>query len=327
MTSSRVLRFARSDDPSAFVLVQITSKVKHDRVASLRVKNCPSSESEWQSILESLLNQEPLPDIQATATVSNESSISITIRKQTQGITQRLGAITLKYNADEAIELFEWCGVAVETAAVAKQTVADLTATSHSSETAVAQLKSQLEELLQAKAEDETALLQKFRDLLNEKKGSFNVSHPGSSQPSQPAPSQPARKAGKSRTTKRKAPVTTKIEEDSEDGGVQAMEVDDIKHEAEETDPGDTTEATASAASDDDDNDDGAGLAEPLQDTRGARSMPNRAAASQKTPPKKAAEPPPPPRALPFAAKKPSTRSAPAPAAPAGSDTESDDEL
>lgn len=63
--------------------------MKQDRLSSLRVKNCPASESEWQAILEALLNQEPLADIKATATVQSESSISITVRKEIQGITVR----------------------------------------------------------------------------------------------------------------------------------------------------------------------------------------------------------------------------------------------
>lgn len=64
--------------------------MKHDRVMSLRVSNCPASESEWQQTLESLFQQKPLPDIQATATVQSEKSISITLRKEIQGITVRL---------------------------------------------------------------------------------------------------------------------------------------------------------------------------------------------------------------------------------------------
>lgn len=64
--------------------------VKHDKVMSLRVNNCPASESEWREILKSLFQQEPLPDIQATATVQSEKSISITLRKEVQGITVRL---------------------------------------------------------------------------------------------------------------------------------------------------------------------------------------------------------------------------------------------
>ena len=61
--------------------------VKHDRVASLRVKNCPADEIEWQTILDFVLKQQAPPDIHATAVVQEDSSISITIRKQIQGIT------------------------------------------------------------------------------------------------------------------------------------------------------------------------------------------------------------------------------------------------
>lgn len=354
MAPTRILRFARTDDTSAFVLLQVTPKgsraldlklvgtegeapytvsLKQDRVSSLRVKNCPASESEWQAILESLFKQEPLPDIQATATVQSEASISITIRKETQGITQRLGAISLEHDADEAIELFEWCGAAVEASAAGKQAVADLRVKSHDSEAAVAQLKSQLEELIQAKDKDETVLLQKFRDLLNEKKvkireqqqvlatSSFNVSHPGSSQPSQPPaptraaePAKPTRKAGQSRTTKRKTPPSKMVKEESEDdASVQAMDVD-VKEEVEDTDPGNTTEATASGASDEDEDDDDD---DPPPKTMESTSQ--RRAEPQKPPAKKRTDAPPPRRDLPFNNK-------PAPA-PAGSETDSDDEL
>jgi hypothetical protein len=61
--------------------------VKHDRVASLRVKNCPASEAEWEEILQHVLRQQPIPDIYASAIVQADSSISVTIRKQIQGIT------------------------------------------------------------------------------------------------------------------------------------------------------------------------------------------------------------------------------------------------
>ncbi|SPJ87921.1 related to mitotic apparatus protein p62 [Fusarium torulosum] len=354
----RVLRFPRSDDKSAFVLLQVTSKgskrldlklvgtegeepyvasLKHDRVVSLRVKNCPASESEWQKILEDLFQQEPLPDIQATATVQSQKSISITIRKEIQGITQRLGAIILSHDADEAIELFEWCGAAVETSTTSKQSVADLSVKSSEAETAVTQLQSQLEELIKAKDEDETALLRKFRDLLNEKKIkireqqqalallSANPSMAGQSQPSQaveveveqPKSRKPARKAGKSRTSKRKAPASRRVEESDDDAAVDTMDVD-VKQEAEDTDPGNTTEATASVDSDEDNNagdgDDG---------VQSSSSQQNDALASKKTSPKEVDEPPP-PRALPFTAKKPAKST---PTAAAGSETESDDEL
>ncbi|KAI1020830.1 hypothetical protein LB504_012012 [Fusarium proliferatum] len=356
-SEARVLKFPRSDDKSSFVLLQATPKgskqldlklvgtegeepyvasLKHDKVVSLRVKNCPASESEWQQILEDLFQQVPLPDIQATATVQSEKSISITIRKDIQGITQRLGSITLDHDPDEAIELFDWCGAAVEASTSSKQTAANLSAKSSESEAVVTQLQLQLEELIKAKEEDETALLRKFRDLINEKKLrireqqqvlntlSTNPSMAGQSQRSQaveasvqqPKPKKPIRQAGKSRASKRKAPASRRLEESDDDDAVDTMSVD-LKQEAVDTDPGNTTEATASGDSDDEDED---GLdSGPPQQNKAPDAVSRGKTASRES------ERPPPPRALPFETKK-SKNAAPVPA-PAGSDTESDDEL
>ncbi|KAJ4136031.1 hypothetical protein NW768_003639 [Fusarium equiseti] len=312
---------------------------------SLRVNNCPASESEWQQTLESLFHQEPLPDIQATATVQSEKSMSITLRKEIQGITQRLGVITLNHDPDEAIELFEWCGAAVESSAASKQAAADLSVKSSEAESAATQLQSQLEELIRAKDEDETALLRKFRDLLNEKKLKIreqqqslaalaaNPSLAGQSQFSQaveveieqPKPKKPARQAGKSRTAKRKAPATKRVEESDDNAGADIMDVD-IKQEAEDTDPGNTTEVTASVDSDngESDADAGVGVGVHLSSSQQVYA-PASTAASQEKAPAKTAEAPPPPRALPFATKK-TAKTTPV-LTTAASETESDDEL
>jgi hypothetical protein len=61
--------------------------VRHDKVASLRIKNGPASESEWQDILQKLFQQEPQPEINATASVRDGKSIDIVVRKEIQGIT------------------------------------------------------------------------------------------------------------------------------------------------------------------------------------------------------------------------------------------------
>ncbi|KAG9501258.1 hypothetical protein J7337_006942 [Fusarium musae] len=354
---ARVLKFPRSDDKSSFVLLQATpngskrldlklvgtegeepyvASLKHDRVVSLRVQNCPASDSEWQRILEELFQQEPLLDIQATATVQSEKSISITIRKDIQGITQRLGSITLNHDPDEAIELFDWCGAAVEASASSKQTAADLSVKSSESEAVVAQLQLQLEELIKAKEEDEIALLRKFRDLLNEKKvkireqqqalnilstnpsitGQFQRSQAVEDSVQQPKPKKPTRQVGKSRASKRKAPASKRLEESEDDDAVDTMSVDP-KQEAVDTDPGNTTEATASGDSDDEDDD--------VLDSRPHQQNKAPDTVSRDKTASKESERPPPPRALPFETKK-STKAAPVPA-PAGSDTESDDEL
>lgn len=60
--------------------------VKHDKVGSLKVKNCPVSDAEWQNILEKLFDQKPQPEIHATASVS-EGSLALVVRKSVEGIT------------------------------------------------------------------------------------------------------------------------------------------------------------------------------------------------------------------------------------------------
>lgn len=53
------------------------------------VANCPVSLAEWHDILERLFRQECGDDIHAAATVSTDPSISIVVRRSTQGITVR----------------------------------------------------------------------------------------------------------------------------------------------------------------------------------------------------------------------------------------------
>ncbi len=74
------------------------------------------------------------------------------------------------YNEDEAIELFEWCNATLEVRAQIQQELVQTKVKAEGLESAVDDLKSQLEELVAAKDEDETVLLEKFRGLLNEKK-------------------------------------------------------------------------------------------------------------------------------------------------------------
>ncbi|GJN84895.1 hypothetical protein PLIIFM63780_008459 [Purpureocillium lilacinum] len=335
--STRVVKFPRSDDESTSVLVQVTSSgrkaldlklvategeapyvctLKHDRVSSLRVKNCPVSEKEWEQILESIFEQELVEDIQATATVSTDSSISVTVRKQVQGITQRLGAITLNCDQKEGIELFQWCEVSLDALAQAKREAASGIAKARELEAAVTELQSQLDELVESKQEDETSLLQKFRDLLNEKKvkireqqkviasSSFNGGQPPQED------EQPARRAAQSRPAKRKTRASNNAEDADGD-----EDVDMVKEEAEDTDPGETSEGTASTASVNDEDEaepEAARNAAGRQDSKRQRTSPE----------KKAQEAPPATRRLPFA-----NRKAKAPAPAAAGDTDSDDEL
>lgn len=240
---------------------------------------------------------------------------------------QRLGSITIPEIPGGQLNVLDWCATAVDAAAENKKAAFEASSRARQLEGEVADLKSQLDELIRAKEEDETVLLLKFRDLLNEKKvkireqqkiitsnpiNDVTVSPPSLSQTALPERS---RKADKSRSAKRKAPANV-IEEDSSEDGFEPMEVDKVKTEPEETDKGDETDGTASTASD--------------EDGPAARSVSeaNTAASSQrqKSPPKKAAAQAPPKRNLPFVKDKTKPAVALPPAA-AGSETESDDEL
>ncbi|OAA59430.1 DNA double-strand break repair and VJ recombination XRCC4 [Cordyceps fumosorosea ARSEF 2679] len=320
--------------------------VKHDRIAALKVQNSPLTDSEWESTLESFFSQKPLSVINATATVQSETSITITIRKQVQGITVKFpgsSILDLSHDENQEIELLQWCAASADAVVASNAATAQAQSTVTELEAAIQKLKEQLEELLKAKDEDETALLQKFRDLLNEKKvkireqqkvlasGTFAAAAAQEPEPEEqspePEPSKGrsrARKPAASRARKRKAPAPIKEEEES-DGGDAAEEEPRIKSEPEDTeDGGNTTEATASVDGDEDDSD------EKMADDSG-RNEQDKAATSppprEPSPPKKAAAAPPPKRDLPFANRKPKEAPPKAVVPADGAATDSDDEL
>ncbi|XP_044724586.1 DNA double-strand break repair and v(D)J recombination protein XRCC4 domain-containing protein [Hirsutella rhossiliensis] len=347
----RVLRFPRSDKESTHVLVNVSSAgpkpldlklaategdepyacvLKHDRVSSLRVKNCPASEDEWEHILDALLRQEPVEDIQVAAAVQPESSISLTVRKQVQGITQRLGAVTLKCDQSERIELFQWCDWSLDALAKHRKEAADSAAKAREMEAEVAVLQAQLDELLQAKQDDEAALLLKFRDLLNEKKvkireqqkiitaSSFRKQDSASSQPQQAGDNRAPHPAP-SRARKRKA-ARRNVSEETSDDSDQAMDEAAVKSEPDDMDPGNTSDGTASA-SDDQDDDSPAELGTARDVEPGRSASTGSKGGQQEAPLKKTTRGPPPRRDLPFANKQ--TTAPPR----ADEETESDDEL
>ncbi|KAL7822510.1 hypothetical protein V8C26DRAFT_389172 [Trichoderma gracile] len=368
MTASRVVKLPRDDDESAYVLIQVVQKgpkpldvklvgtegaapyaatLKHDRVSSQRVANCPVSESEWQTILQSLFEIQPAGDIQATASIKSEASLSITIRKRVQGITQRLGSIDLKYNENEGIELFEWCADSIDALAQSKEALAEATTHAQELESTVKELKAQLDELVTSKQDDETALLMKFRELLNEKKvkireqqkilatGSFQNSQPSSQRVPEQVEAGPSRAPAQSRPRKRKVASPRRDAEEAEEEDV--MELDKIKTEPPDSAQEDTAEDTASTASEDEDEGDdrgnhassaragGSSKPTPKAASKAASRAPPKAPAKAPPPAKKANEEPPAPRHLPFTRK--GKAAAPAKASEADVETESDDEL
>ncbi|PGH00609.1 hypothetical protein GX51_05708 [Blastomyces parvus] len=205
MAKETILRIPRSDSPGDFVLVKVTrpgsseldlklvategeapyrGSVKSAQIDKLRAKNYHGADDEWAGILAYVLGQKhsaSVPEehksgLEIAATVKqdeddeSEKEIIISLRKRIDTITQRLGTISLKQDDDQAIQLFDWTGMAVTRADELEDELASLTAKYDAVESTINQLNSQLEELIKAKAEHEDQLIAKFAQLLNEKK-------------------------------------------------------------------------------------------------------------------------------------------------------------
>ncbi|KAJ5100182.1 hypothetical protein N7456_006234 [Penicillium angulare] len=199
---SKVIRIARSDEQDGFILMHVvnsgsgllnltltategecpyTATIQERRLKDLRAKNYQGSDDEWIQIITNIFGQETTTakppsctgletSASITGTGEDNKEIVITIRKRVQSITQKLGAITLTQDDDQAIELFEWSGIAAAKADELKSQVVDLTDQHRVAEDTIHKLKKQLEELTQAKVEHESKLVANFAQLLNEKK-------------------------------------------------------------------------------------------------------------------------------------------------------------
>lgn len=166
--------------------------MRHDKIGELRSSSSGCSADEWESILKALLlGAEPIEGVEAGAEANVGKSITITIRRKVAGINvcctkfnatnklrthtdnppqQRLGSLTLNHKADEAIQLFDWCGAAALQREKFQETVTKAKFQTSSLEANIAELRSQLDELTASKKASETEMLEKFCILLNEKK-------------------------------------------------------------------------------------------------------------------------------------------------------------
>jgi hypothetical protein len=172
--------------------------------------------------------------------------------------------LTLKGEPDEAIELFDWCGAAALEREKLKLDLAASAAKLEELETSVNELKTQLDGLVKTKKDSEAELLQKFQDLLNEKKVKIRqqarLLSSATIDPSKIAPgpsglvkSEDNQSTGGSRPSKRK--VRAGSDDDDSSDGFEKMELDHDEKRQEDEDIGDreTTdgEETSSEADDD----------------------------------------------------------------------------
>ena len=94
----------------------------------------------------------------------------IVVRKNISGITQRIGDVTLKKDDSHEIDVVSWASTAVARSTSLEDQVRSLSDKLKAHEDGVGKLKMQLEELQQAKKDDEKSLLDKFCEVLNHKK-------------------------------------------------------------------------------------------------------------------------------------------------------------
>ncbi|RHZ43971.1 uncharacterized protein CDV56_101076 [Aspergillus thermomutatus] len=201
--TQRILRISRTDDTQGYVLLQVsptssnaldldiaategenpyTGTVRQNRLKTLCAKNYRGSDDEWVQIVsyvfgqlkEPILTSEMLSGIESSASIIESGNLSkelvITIRKRVQSITQRLGSVTLRQDDEQAIQLFDWSGVAVARADALEERLSTLTDRYRAAEDTIQRLNKQLEEFMSAKTEHDELLMANFVQLLNEKK-------------------------------------------------------------------------------------------------------------------------------------------------------------
>ncbi|KAF3071090.1 hypothetical protein GL218_00693 [Daldinia childiae] len=303
-----------------------TMKLRHKRVGDYKASSGPCSHEEWEEILVStLVSQQPVPDIEIRADAHSD------------GTSQRLGSIKLEEDEKTEISPFDWCISALGSREKVEEDLAAANLKIQSLEDSLAELKGQLDDLIKAKDEDETQLLEKFRDLINEKKVKIRQQQRLLAS----ASIDPEKLANVNgfQTTRKHVPESSRAskrkvkEEESSDDGFEKMDVEEGDNENAqadvEEDHGDTTAGETASEADTDDEP----VPPPAKSQRNRTTVPTRNTRastaveenSQSEASQEESKPLPPPRSLPFMKNK-------KPVAPAqkpvdDEETESDDEL
>lgn len=96
--------------------------------------------------------------------------LSIKLRNNIEGIIQNLGEILLKEDDDLELDTIGWANTAILRGNSLASEVQSLQQRYNDQDAKIVALNQQLSDLVKAKEDHETALLEKFRELLNEKK-------------------------------------------------------------------------------------------------------------------------------------------------------------
>ena len=197
--ASHILRLKRTDKPNEHLLLHVSSQqrglnlklvgTEHEHLyhAKLRgdsdLKATQSNQftgnlEEFKDVLRYALLHDrpdgPLPDslqgLETVAAISGKA-LTVTVRKNIGGITQRLASIKLEQDDErEEVSAFEWVDEAVATTDTLRSTLEGLQTEITGQRDQIARLSQQLDDLVKAKKEHEDELLKKFAALLNAKK-------------------------------------------------------------------------------------------------------------------------------------------------------------
>ena len=154
-----------------------TDKVRQARISKLRDKRNQLSDGQWEDVLSSTLLQRRiqgseagfLEQLEVLATLVKDQ-LSITFRNNISGITQKLGEVIFIKDENQELDIIRWAGIAVERSNRLDREVRDLTFKYDEQSKKFEMLNHQLEDMIRAKIEHESSLLQNFKELLNTKK-------------------------------------------------------------------------------------------------------------------------------------------------------------
>lgn len=228
-------------------------QIEQRRISKLRVdKRYNGSAEEWDAVLSHQFLQKNLEGehakaadgVEVVSSLVNENELKIVIQKHVGdgGILITLGVISLAKDEEEEIDPLAWTGIAAQAAAAARDEVAALKSKLDAQQETVRKLNAQLQDLIKTKEENENAMLEKFKELLNEKKLKIRdqqrlltqakVNPAAATKVQGLREEAKTRKAAASRASKRKAkgkqPV---VEPDSEDDEFEHMRVDEEQAE------------------------------------------------------------------------------------------------
>ncbi|KAB2105252.1 hypothetical protein AG0111_0g7098 [Alternaria gaisen] len=293
------------------------TSIKHRNLGALKHK-FKGSDHEWATIVSHfLLQQQPelgeaalLDGIRMVYTLKNKS-LELSFRKDVQNIKVTLGEIILPEDDEFEFNPFEWAQVSAVAHAQTLKHMVDLEAQVKSKQQTIAKLNAQLEDFIKTKHETETAMLQQFMQLLNEKKrkirdqsrllAGVKVDKPTtaavqSSRMNTKAADTKTRRAGASRTSKRKAPAQSAEPDVVPESDSDQMEIDEAKAEEQSNDEMPEPMTPEQSDNETDVEDEPA----PTATTRSSQTLRSTSVAQTSTSEATESKGVPPPRALPF---------------------------